>query len=104
MLIVIQSLNKPLKELKMLSPRLLNCIDCANIPVLLTDINQKIAALAQDQYNNIVFSLNYPIPGQVIGDLLHYKQILEYKQCTPDYCPDYTVTMIGSRVKVLIHK
>lgn len=88
----------------MLSPRLTNCIDCGSIPVLLTDINQKIAALAQDQYNNIVFSLNYPIPGQVIGDLLHYKQILTYKQCNPEYCPLYTVTMIGSKVKVLIHK
>lgn len=88
----------------MLSPRLLNCIDCATIPVLLTDINQKIAAFAQDEYNNIVFSLNYPIPGQVVDDLLHYKQILEYKQCNPAYCSNYTVTMIGSRVKVLIHK
>jgi len=88
----------------MLYPRLNNCIDCATIPVLLTDIDQKIAALAQDEYNNIVFSLNHLIPGQVVGDLLHYKQILAYKQCNPDYCPDYTVSMIGSRVKVLIHK
>jgi hypothetical protein len=88
----------------MLYPRLLNCIDCATIPVLLTDINQKIAFFAQNEYNNIVFSVNYPIPGEVLSDLLHYKQILEYKQYNPNYCPDYTVTMIGSRVKVLIHK
>jgi hypothetical protein len=88
----------------MLSPRLNDCIDCATIPVLLTDIDQKIAALAQDEYNNIVFSLNHLIPGEVVGDLLHYKQILTYKQCNLNYCPDYTVAMIGSRVKVLIHK
>lgn len=88
----------------MLYPRLLNCIDCATIPVLLNDIDQKIAGYAQDEYNNIVFSLNYPIPGQVVDDLLHYKQILEYKQCNPAYCSHYTVTMIASKVKVLIHK
>lgn len=88
----------------MLYPRLLNCIDCATIPVLLNDIDQKIAGYAQDEYNNIVFSLNYSIPGQVVDDLLHYKQILEYKQCNPAYCPHYTVTMIASKVKVLIHK
>ena len=88
----------------MLYPRLLNCIDCATIPVLLNDIDERIAFFAENEYNNIVFSVNYPIPGQVVNDLLRYKQILEYKQCNPAYCPDFTVTMIGSRVKVLIHK
>ena len=88
----------------MLSPRLTDCIDCASIPVLLTDIDQKIAALAQDEYNNIVFSLNYSIPAWAIGDLLNYKRILEYKSCNPEYAMPYTVSMIASRVKVLIHK
>ena len=88
----------------MLSPRLNNCVDCASIPALLTDINQKLTYWANVQYNNIVFSLNYYIPGQVVGDLITYKQILTYKSCNPDYCKPYTVAMIASRVKVLIHK
>jgi hypothetical protein len=88
----------------MLSPRLTNCIDCATIPALLTDIDCKLTSLANNQYNNIVFSLNYPVPGVVIGDLLNYKRILTYKFCNPDYCSQFTVKMIASKVKLLIHK
>jgi hypothetical protein len=88
----------------MLTPRLTNCIDCASISTLLADIDCKLTDLANTQYNNIVFSLNYYIPGQVIADLLHYKQILVYKSCNPDYCAPFTVEMIAGRVKVLIHK
>ena len=88
----------------MLSSRLNNCVDCASIPALLTDINQKLTYWANIQYNNIVFSLNYYIPGQVISDLITYKQILTYKACNPDYCKRFTIPMIASRVKVLIHK
>ena len=88
----------------MLTPRLTNCIDCSSITVLLADIDCKLTDLANYQYNNIVFSLNYYIPGQVIADLLHYKQILTYKACNPEYCKPFTVAMIASRVKILIHK
>jgi len=88
----------------MLTPRLTNCIDCSSITVLLADIDCKLTDLANHQFNNIVFSLNYYIPGQVIADLLHYKQILTYKACNPEYCKPFTVAMIASRVKVLIHK
>lgn len=88
----------------MLSPRLTDCVVEASIPALLYDIDQKLTALANDQYNNIVYSLNYYIPGQVIGDLLNYKQILTYKLCNPNYCEPFTVKMIASRVQVLIHK
>lgn len=88
----------------MLSPRLTNCIDCASIPALLLDIDQKLAALATDEYNNIVFSLNNAIPAVAVSDLLNYKRILTYKSCNPDYCEMFTVKMIASRVKVLIHK
>ena len=83
----------------MLSPRLTDCVVDGSIPALLFDIDQKLADLA-----NIVFSLNYYISGEVIGDLLHYKQILTYKLCNPAYCQPFTVKMIASRVKVLIHK
>lgn len=88
----------------MLSPRLTNCVDCATIPALLTDIDCKLTDLANNQYNNIVFSLNYPVPGVVIGDLLNYKRILVYKFVNPDYCSQFTVQMIASKVKLLIHK
>ena len=88
----------------MLSPRLTNCIECTTIPALLQDIDLKLAALATSQYNNIIFSLNQYIPGTVIGDLLNYKRILTYKYCNPEYACHFTVKMIASRVKVLIHK
>jgi hypothetical protein len=88
----------------MLYPRLTNCIECASIPALLTDIDNRLTYWAMIQYNNIVFSLNYYIPGQVVGDLINYKQILTYKACNPSYCEPFTIPMIASKVKVLIHK
>lgn len=88
----------------MLSPRLTNCIECASIPVLLKDIDLKLTDLAINQYNNIVYGLNYYIPGQVIADLLQYKQILTYKSCNPNYCEPFTVKMIASKVILLINK
>jgi len=100
----IMLLKRQIKELKMLSPRLTDCIECASIPALLEDINLKLTALAVSQYNNIIFSLNNYIPGEVIGDLLNYKQILTYKQCNPSYCEPFTVQMIASRVILLINK
>lgn len=88
----------------MLSPRLNNCIDCATIPVLLTDINNKLAELAEVEYNNIVYSTNYAIPAWAISDLLNYQRILEYKACNIEYAQPFTIKQIASRVKVLIHK
>lgn len=88
----------------MLLPRLNNCIDCATIPVLLTNINTKITALATEQYNDIVYDLNHYINGQQIFDLLQYKQILEWKFCNADYCAPFTVAMIASKVQILINK
>lgn len=88
----------------MLLPRLNACIDCATIPVLLNNINIKVASLADEQYNNIVYDLNYYINGQVIFDLLQYKQILEWKYCNADYAVTFTVPMIASKVQILINK
>lgn len=88
----------------MLTPRLTNSLYYNSIPVLVSDIDEKIASLANDAYKNIIYSLNYPIPGQVIEDLLRYKQILLYKQCNPDYCKPFTVDMIAGRVIILINK
>ncbi len=88
----------------MLYPRLTNCVDCSTIPALLADIDCKLTELAKNEYNNIVFQLNYPIPGTVIDDLLNYKRILTYKYCNIDYAEHFSVERIASRVKLLIHK
>jgi hypothetical protein len=88
----------------MLQPRLNDCIDCATIPVLLNNIDAKITSLATEAYNNIVYDLNYYINGQVIFDLLQYRQILEWKFCNAEYAVAFTVPMIASKVQLLINK
>ena len=88
----------------MLYPRLTNCVECTTIPVLLQDIDCKLTELANNEYNNIVFQLNWPTPGILISDLLNYKRILTYKYCSPDYASAYSVERIASRVKILINK
>jgi hypothetical protein len=88
----------------MLTPRLTNSLYYGSIPVLLQDINNRLAELANYEYNNIIYSLNHYISGEVIQDLLNYQRILEYKQCNPDYCINFTVEMIGSKVIILINK
>jgi hypothetical protein len=88
----------------MLSPRLVNCIDCVTPQLLIDDIDCKLTELANNQYNNIVYILNLPFPQTVLGDLLNYKRILVSKLCNINYAEHYTIEMIASRVKLLIHK
>ncbi len=91
----------------MLSPRLTDCVIDASIPATLTQIDERLTYWANLQYNNIVFSVNNYIPGEVIQDLLNYKQILTYRLCNPTYamiCGLPTTPQVVSRVKVLIHK
>ena len=88
----------------MLYPRLTNCVDCSSVPVLLADIDCKLTDLANNEYNNIVYELNWPVLGTVIWDLLNYKRILTYKYCSPEYAPSFSVEQIASRVKLLINK
>ena len=91
----------------MLSPRLTDCTVEASIPAALTEIDERLTYWAKIQYGNIIFSLNSYIPGEVINDLLHYKQILTYRLCNPTYamiCGLPTTPQVVSRVKVLIHK
>ena len=88
----------------MLYPKLSNCPSCSTIPVLINKIDCKIAELSNNLYNNVVFSLNQPIPAGAILDLLNYKRILTYKFCNPGYAGPYTVETIASRVKVLLFK
>jgi len=96
--------RKEFKNLNMLSPRLTNCIDCTTISALLSDIDCKLTEVANAEYNNIVFSLNYKSNGVALSDLLNYKRILIYKLCNEDYAAPFTVQMIASRVKLLKYK
>lgn len=83
----------------MLTPRLTSCRTCAEIPNLLATINCKIASLSLNLYQNVTLMLNKPIDGCLIDDLLHYKRILTFKYCNPDYAVDYTVENIASKVR-----
>lgn len=96
-----QLLNKEQKDLKMLLPRLTDCINCSKIPVLLTDIDCKLTDLARNLYNNTVFILNKTVQSETMLDLLNYKRILQYKLCNPDYACKFSVEQIASRVKLL---
>ena len=82
----------------MLSPRLTNCPECANIPSLLRKIDCKLAELGNNLYNNISYMLNKPIPSADILQLIGYRRILQYKYVNPNYAHRYTINMIASRV------
>ena len=82
----------------MLSPRLTNCPECANIPSLLRKIDCKLAELGNNLYNNISYMLNKSIPANDILQLIGYKRILQYKYINPNYAHRYSVNMIASRV------
>ena len=82
----------------MLSPRLTNCPECADIPSLLKKIDCKLAELGNNLYNNISYMLNKPIPAGDILQLIGYRRILTYKYCNPNYVHKYSVQMIASRV------
>ena len=82
----------------MLSPRLTNCPECANIPSLLRKIDCKMAELGNNLYNNISYMLNKPIPASDIIQLIAYKRILTYKYYNPDYVNKYSINSIASKV------
>lgn len=82
----------------MLSPRLTNCPECANIPSLLKKIDCRLAELGNNLYNNISYMLNKPVPSSDILQLIGYRRILMHKYCNPNYVEKYSVQMIASRV------
>jgi hypothetical protein len=82
----------------MLTPRLTNCPECADIPNLLKKIDCKLAEYANDLYNNISFMLNRVVPARAMIQLLAYKRILTYKACNPDYLADFCIDKIISKV------
>jgi hypothetical protein len=88
----------------MLTPRLINYPTCGTIPVLLADIDCRLAELANNLYNNLIYALNKPVPATTMIDLLNYKRILTYKFCNENYAAPYTVEMIASKIKILKYK
>ena len=82
----------------MLSPRLTNCPECANIPFLLKKIDCKLAELGNNLYNNISYMLNKPVPANDILQLIGYRRILQYKYINPNYAYRFSVNAIASRV------
>lgn len=87
---------------KMLTPRLTNAVYYNQIPVLLQEIDLAIFAIANELYYNTIYSLHRNIDSPTMIDLLNYRRILTYKACNPEYCKDYTIEMIASRVIVLV--
>lgn len=88
----------------MLNPKLNSCADCVAIPGLLAAIDCKLAKLAKDQYNNIIFELNRKLPSGDMFSLLMYKRILTYRICNPEYAGCMSTDKIASRVKLLTNK
>ena len=88
----------------MLSPRLTNCTNCADITSLIAEIDCKLADISVAMYNNIIYMLNKKVAYDVLSDLLMYKRILMYKICNPNYAGNYSVNMIASKIKILKFK
>ena len=85
----------------MLQSRLTTCSECDNISLLLDKINCKVAKIGNSLYGNAVFLLNNNISASNLIDLLTYKRILAFKQVNLDYCEEYTIDMIASKVRIL---
>lgn len=88
----------------MLTPRLRSCSECSDIPMLLKEIDCKLAKLSGSLYNNLIFILNQPVPAAVFTDLLNYKRILQYKYVNPDYAKNFSVNKIANKVNLLKYK
>lgn len=85
----------------MLSPRLTNCPECANIPNLIEEIDCKLAYYANGLFNNITFMLNQSVPAGIMIQLIAYRRILTYKNYNPNYICDVSINRIASKVKLL---
>ncbi len=88
----------------MITPKITNCKDCADILPLIDDINCKIFKTSLSAYNNIVFALNLYIDQTVILDLLTYRRILMYRLINPCYAGEVSLNMIASKIKLLKYK
>ena len=82
----------------MLSPRLNNCPECANIPSILKKIDCKLAELGNNLYNNISYMLNKPVPFNDMLQLIGYKRILTFKYYNPNYLANHSIKSITDKV------
>lgn len=86
----------------MLTPRLTNALYYTTIPVLLDEIDETLARIANELYYNVIYSLHRNIACGPMSDLLMYRRILWYKSCNSSYAADFTVEQIAGRVITLI--
>lgn len=85
----------------MLTPRITNAVENTTISVLLQRIDDALAAMANELYYNVIYSLHKQFQGEVMQDLLYYKRILVYKSCNSNYASEFTVDQVAGRVIVL---
>lgn len=86
----------------MLTPRLTNALYYTTIPVLLDEIDDTLARIANELYYNVIYSLHRNVACGPMSDLLMYRRILWYKSCNPLYAADFTVEQIAGRVITLM--
>ena len=86
----------------MLTPRLTNALYYTTIRVLLDEIDDTLARIANELYYNVIYSLHRDIACGPMGDLLMYRRILWYKSCNSSYAADFTVEQIAGRVITLM--
>ncbi len=86
----------------MLTPRLTNALYYTTIPVLLTEIDDTLARIANELYYNVIYSLHRDVACGPMSDLLMYRRILWYKSCNPTYAEPFTVEQIAGRVITLM--
>jgi hypothetical protein len=86
----------------MLTPRLTNALYYTTIPVLLDDIDETLARIANELYYNVIYSLHRDVACGPMAQLLNYRRILWYKSCNSNYAADFTVEQIAGRVITLI--
>lgn len=86
----------------MLTPRLTNALYYTSIPVLLTEIDDTLARIANELYYNVIYSLHKDVACGPMSDLLIYRRILWYKSCNSTYAEHFTVEQIAGRVITLM--
>jgi len=90
----------------MLTPRLLDCPDCDNIPRLIGEIDCKISQIGGDLYNSIIFGFKGTCNTNDLGDLIRYKRILMTILNNPYFGNEYDpyifcLSEIVSKIKLM---
>lgn len=93
----------------MLKLSLAECKDCKNLSFLISEIDKKLTYYTKNAYNNMTLMVCLQYEPAVIGDLLHYKDILTRRMYNCDYASQgcgmaFPISEIISRVKILLNK